>query len=147
MTDGDARTQDELDQSLADVLSSVRLETGFISRAILRAPFAVHSTGLPMPIFHAVASGTCCVRRDGDDEHHHHHEHARLDIVRGIEIAPLVPIRAPDEQLGHHRLGEQRHERLDANGAVAEPAAIASRPRPVSGERLGRIDRDEPIVI
>lgn len=60
----------DLDRSLGDVLSSVRLETGFISRAILRAPFAVHSDGLAMPIFHAVASGTCCVRRDGDDEHH-----------------------------------------------------------------------------
>lgn len=63
-------TTDELDCSLTDVLQSVRLETGFISRAMMRAPFAVHTDGLPVPIFHAVASGTCWFRRDGDDEGH-----------------------------------------------------------------------------
>jgi len=71
MADDVARTeQDELDRSLADVLQSVRLETGFISRAAMRAPFAVHSDGLPMPIFHAVAQGTCWFQRDGDDQGH-----------------------------------------------------------------------------
>jgi AraC-like DNA-binding protein len=69
---------DDLDRSLADVLQSVRLETGFISRAMMRAPFAVHSDGLPQPIFHAVASGSCWFRRDGDDEGH---ELATGDVV------------------------------------------------------------------
>jgi AraC-like DNA-binding protein len=59
---------------LTSILRSVRVATTILSRARLRAPWSLHTTGTPGPAFHAVVSGRLWVRRDGD--------------ARGAELGP-----------------------------------------------------------
>jgi AraC-like DNA-binding protein len=53
------------DPALRDVLRSVNLRSSVMSRAILRAPFAVRSEPLPRAVFHAVVEGSCMMELDG----------------------------------------------------------------------------------
>ena len=43
--------------ALGQILRSLRLETGLVSRAELTAPWSVHTTGTPWGVFHAVTRG------------------------------------------------------------------------------------------
>ncbi len=48
-----------IDLALKEVLRSVNLRSSVMSRALLRAPFAVHSHRISRAVFHAVVSGRC----------------------------------------------------------------------------------------
>lgn len=51
--------------ALADVLSTVRLQSAIFSRADVQAPWAVSTQGAHSGIFHAVVRGSCCIRVAG----------------------------------------------------------------------------------
>lgn len=51
--------------ALTEILRSLRLETGLVSRAVLSSPWSVHTTGTPWSIFHAILRGTAWLTVDG----------------------------------------------------------------------------------
>ncbi len=51
--------------TLSEILKTVRLETGLLSRSRLTSPWAVSTRGAPRPIFHALVQGTCFAEREG----------------------------------------------------------------------------------
>ncbi len=54
------------DDALSQILRSMRLSTGLISRGRFTAPWAVHTGANRSAIFHAVVEGSCQVKRDLD---------------------------------------------------------------------------------
>lgn len=54
------------DDALSQILRSLRLSSGLISRGHFTAPWAVHTPAAPHAIFHAVVEGRCVARRDAD---------------------------------------------------------------------------------
>lgn len=52
--------------ALGEILRSLRLETGLVSRAVLSSPWAVHTNGTPWSIFHAILEGSPWVSVEGE---------------------------------------------------------------------------------
>ncbi len=53
--------------ALSQILKTIRLQTGLLSRSHFTLPWAVTTRGAPSPIFHALVSGHCLATR-GEDE-------------------------------------------------------------------------------
>ena len=54
------------DDALSQILRSMRLSSGLISRGHFTTPWAVHTNPNANAIFHAVVQGRCHAKRDGD---------------------------------------------------------------------------------
>ncbi|MFO0634108.1 MAG: cupin domain-containing protein [Nannocystaceae bacterium] len=61
---------DPIDAAFSDILRSLRLRSGLLSRARVHAPFAVGTAGVGLPIFHAIVAGACSIRREADATAH-----------------------------------------------------------------------------
>ncbi len=52
--------------ALSEILKTVRLQTGLLSRGSFTLPWGVLTRGAPRPVFHAVVRGNCLATRSGD---------------------------------------------------------------------------------
>ena len=99
---------DESTDALTQILRSLRVESGLISRGRFTSPWAVHTGALPCAVFHAVLEGGCTLQRDGE--------------VRSVTLSPgeLVVVTRGDA-----------HTVSDGSGAPA--ASIRALPSRVEG--------------
>ncbi|MBX7079948.1 MAG: AraC family transcriptional regulator [Nannocystaceae bacterium] len=61
---------DPIDAAFSDILRSLRLRSGLLSRARVHAPFAVGNGSIGQPVFHAIVAGACSIRLEAQPPAH-----------------------------------------------------------------------------